>query len=355
MEKRKTNLDYLRILAMMFIILHHCIVNDFGLQDLLKNHMYVGEQKINEVIVLGFLNSCVVVGVNIFFLLSGYLEIRFKWKKIISLVIKIYIIYWLIAVSGLLTGHLIIDFEFIKNILDPLDMYWFIMTYILLYFASPLLNMIVESISVKSSKKYFIGICLICFIYGFFIDARLHILNGYSFLMAIILYIMGGIIRRWEVRIKNKVSFLAYFLCAMANTIVVILCYVCGKGNYAWKMYSYNNLLIVIESVALLFIFLNKKQCKEMKIINKFATGTITVYLLHSTCWLSQMRYLPIEYLINLKGFYFAVLLLPLYALMIYSVCIIFDCMYNKTFGTYLNPGIDKISKIVEKIIEKII
>ena len=36
MKNRDMRIDVLRILAMLGIIMHHCIINDFGLQSILK-------------------------------------------------------------------------------------------------------------------------------------------------------------------------------------------------------------------------------------------------------------------------------------------------------------------------------
>ena len=201
MKERSASLDYLRVIAMLFIVCHHCIINDFGLYDILLDTNAIA--RISDVAVLALGNSCVIIGVNIFFLLSGYFGIKFRWEKLVSIVIKTYVVYWIICIVGVITGYLEIDIDFIKHIIDPLDFYWFIITYILLYLSSPLLNMIREQITLEGAKKYFVGICIICFGYGFLIDGKLNINNGYSLLMAMILYILGWDIKK--VAYKNKV------------------------------------------------------------------------------------------------------------------------------------------------------
>lgn len=340
---RKNNFDYLRVLAMIYIIAHHCIINDLGLQTILKNHTYAGKERLNEVIILGILNSCSIIGVNIFFLLSGFFKINFKWKKLIGLIIKTYIIYGIIAVLGLMTGNLVIDFTFIKNILDPLDMYWFIMTYILLYIASPLLNIIIENISYSMSKKTFIGIVMICCGYGFIFDVNLHINKGYSFLMAMALYIIGGIIEKRDMRVKSLTNILIAIVCILVNTIGVVSFYILGYGNISWKIYSYNNPLVLTYSVAVLLIFINVSGKKDNKLLTNYAMGTLTVYMIHSTCWLSEMRAIPLQYLSEEYGFLMAIFCLPIYVVIIYTIGIAANCIYERFANIYVKRAIEKL------------
>lgn len=60
---RNSNVELLRIIVMLFIIMHHCIINGYGLQEQLKGGMLRGEYSI----FLCCLNAIAVIGVNVFF------------------------------------------------------------------------------------------------------------------------------------------------------------------------------------------------------------------------------------------------------------------------------------------------
>lgn len=121
-KERDSRIDLVRVIAMLCIVMHHCIVNDFGLQQILRGGGAGGYNNI-QIIMLIVGNAIVIVGVNIFFLLSGWCRIHFKWEKIIELIIKVYIIFGIIQMIGLFTGRVELNIESVKQLLDPLDLY----------------------------------------------------------------------------------------------------------------------------------------------------------------------------------------------------------------------------------------
>lgn len=84
--KRQFAPDVLRVLAMLFIILHHLLTGNIGFSQAQQ-----GESGVMYY-VSSFLDGFFVIGVNIFFLLSGYLKINLRLSKIISLLLKIFVI-----------------------------------------------------------------------------------------------------------------------------------------------------------------------------------------------------------------------------------------------------------------------
>ena len=82
--KRQFAPDVLRVIAMLFIILHHLLTGNIGFSQAQQGEsgaLYY---------VSSFLDGFFVIGVNIFFLLSGYLKINLRLSKIISLLLKIF-------------------------------------------------------------------------------------------------------------------------------------------------------------------------------------------------------------------------------------------------------------------------
>ena len=72
---------------------------------------------------------------------------RFQGKKILRLVVKVYAVFWIIEVIGIITGHVELSLATVKYFLGPLDYYWFVIVYAILYLTSPTLNMILEKIT----------------------------------------------------------------------------------------------------------------------------------------------------------------------------------------------------------------
>lgn len=99
-KRRNCNIELLRVVAIIFIITHHCVINGYGLQSgLLANTL--GK---NELYYLSIINSFVIIGVNIFFLISGYYGIRFSIKKFTTLVVNLYIYNFVLYVIAFIGG-----------------------------------------------------------------------------------------------------------------------------------------------------------------------------------------------------------------------------------------------------------
>lgn len=272
------------------------------------------------------------IGVNIFFLLSGWCRINFRWSKVISLAIKVYIVFGLIQVTGLISGTVHLNMKNILYILDPLDHYWFIMTYIFLMFTSKMLNVIVDNWSISDFKKYVVGFLTVCCIYGFLLDKNLHINRGYSFLMAMALYLLGSGLHKFLPKINVQSNWklaIAFVGSVLLNSIVIVILYKCGK-EISWEFYSYNNVLVVIESVSLLLLFATLRELPDLKIIHKLAGATIMVYIIHSTCWLTSLRKIPIVFTIDKFGFWASFICLPIYAMCIFCLGYLLNIVYEK-------------------------
>lgn len=128
--------------------MHHLLINNIGFSTIMNG---IEDAQIPRFLCGAFINCIVIVGVNLFFLLSGYFGIKFKLKKILLLLGKVYV-FWGIGIilkimTGMSTYELIVPE--MKRWIFCITEYWYIIVYIVLTFLSPLLNCIVERISEK--------------------------------------------------------------------------------------------------------------------------------------------------------------------------------------------------------------
>ena len=87
MKQRESNMELLRIISILMIIIFHCAFKSgfsfeagFGLNKLMvKSFWMLGE-----------------LGVNLFILISGYYMVngRFKWKKLVKLLLEVQFYTW---------------------------------------------------------------------------------------------------------------------------------------------------------------------------------------------------------------------------------------------------------------------
>lgn len=320
---------------MAMIIAHHIVINDFGLQGALKSGETIFSN--SQLFVLMLINSFVIIGVNLFFLISGYFRIRFSKKKILLLILEIYIVYNVVTLIGILTKNVSLDETTIQGMLFPFDLYWFLSAYVGLMLLSPFLNKLIDSIT-RKHKMLIILVLLLFSFYAFWHDNGLVISGGYSLIWAIVMYVIGGLISKYK--IKNQKGIYFYLLGAVLLALIVYTYYLFGDPATSWNLYKYNNIIVLTESVAI-FVWVNSwnlkyKNQKFVKVISFLGKNTLMVYLLHSTCWLTMLRSAPTKALIDSGHFKLALILLPIYVLAIYVVCATVSVIYNVTVSKAL-------------------
>lgn len=284
MKKRNLGIDLCKIIAMFFIICHHFIVtrNGYALNQIASNN-YSGPK------LFILLNCFFVIAVNVFFISSGYCGINYKRRNLVTMVVNTYIVSIIISLIFSLLLNEKLGKNYVFYIGKLMIFYWYIFVYIALYYISPLLNHITNIFNKRELFARLVIFGLIFCTYGFFTNGALFNVNkGYSFLFAIYLYILGRYLR-YSSR-KRKRYLYIYVLLSLIVGAGVYYLYNNGNGEMAWKLYSYNNPLILIASVCFFCSFLsinikNNKICQYIYIISK---NTFFIYVISSDKYFSH-------------------------------------------------------------------
>lgn len=156
---RSTNLELLRIIAMMLIIMSHYVAH--GVTAVSTERFSFNK------ILLQMTPFGANMGNYLFFLISGYFLVgaKFRFKKLVKLLLKVF----LYSLLGLLVqicvgGAASVQPELILQSLFPVlsGAYWFVSSYVLMYIASPFLNLLVEHMSQKETcLSYFITVLIV--------------------------------------------------------------------------------------------------------------------------------------------------------------------------------------------------
>lgn len=285
MEKRQVNIESLRLLLMlMVVILHmfgHTILN-YPMQESLKN--FVSGYK--NVVIANIIESLCIAAVDCFILISGYFSIKlksFKIMKILLLMMEYRLgIYLLFVILDLETFSII---GLLKYIL-PLQ-WWFMQYYLFLVAASPLLNWIIENIS----KKGYQILLLEMFIFFSFIPtvSRFSFTNdrGQGCINFIFMYFIGAYIRKYPVlKIKNLYLILLYLTnCGfMIFGNALIHKELINDVGWTARLWGYDTFFVQINAILLFFIFKElkiKNQGIIADIVRKCAKGSLAVYIIH--------------------------------------------------------------------------
>ena len=280
-KERNSSFELLRIFAMLLIIGHHFV----WYSGILSTDFNVCPNRIPaQVLYIGG-----PLGVNIFFMLSGYFYgNKYKTSKLAR--IDFSMIFYSVAallISVLLLKSTYNSKDIIKTIM-PLSttVYWFLTVYAIVYITSPILNLIVD----KLSKKAFIVI-------GLMVLFPVSVFPSIAFNMSLIHfntmiirgfigYFIGAYMKKYSVKFLDSIpKALICFILSYALLAVVSV-----YGNIYSAKELWNNAQTVLlshTSLPLLFcaaslIMLAKNiNIGSIKVINFISSAVLGVYIIH--------------------------------------------------------------------------
>ncbi len=303
LKERNSNHELMRVISMFFIVFWHVVV-------------YTRIQGVTNQSALFLYNSILfilVVHVNSYILLTGYYQSKSKFnQKKIWQIINSSWFYRIVIFALFLIFKLaqVTKVQFLKDIGPlPLDDYWFIQNYLLLYCISPFLNKLISCLDKKTFKKMLIVGFIIfsiipCATASEFLDN-----SGFTLYHFVYLYFIGAYLREYPLdksyhfKIFSKKAFqiimiVVFILCSVLNHIIYyyglevakingILSTMFEYINYCYL--NYNNPLIIIQSIAYFYLFTTLDL--KSKFLNNLSKLMLGVYFIHENKYLRGTIY----------------------------------------------------------------
>lgn len=323
--KRLNNVECLRVLIMFMIVIHHCVVSGLNLNSNLNSGMDCNNM-MNYLLVI--INCIVVVAVNVFFLISGYFTINFILNKFMKFLGEIiFYSFFIYIIFAMVDGEMLSVNNIMKYSLLAVNEYWFMTVYLVLMLIAPYLNIVINALKTDKRKYTILIITLfvVTCIYGFAFDKDvINVNGGYSLVYAVFLYFTGNYIKTYDVAttVRKIKPYLLYILAGGVNLVLVSALIYLGKGNIAWKLFSYNNPIVYIQATALLLSFLTIKCNGHVgKFVGRFGKYTLGIYLIHSHTLLIPYRFRGLEIMMKDMGIIFYPVLIILYCAILYLIC----------------------------------
>ncbi len=366
--ERNSNFELMRITSMFMIVIWHFIFHS-GILTKTSGTLNL---------FIYFIYIIVSIHVNSFVLVSGYFQYnkKFKPRKIVSLLTTTWFYKLIYAIIFSVTGIVTITKTEMLFFIQPFnfnygfgEFYWFINMYIFLYLLSPFINKLIETLSQKQHKALIIILFITLSIVPIFtLNSTLGLSNnGYTLANFVMIYIIGAYFGKYKLKdnyhfknySKNKYQLIiiiffiiSIFMSFMAKILSdYFSCYNNELSKYITEIFSknltnYASPLILIESILYLLFFetLNIKN----KFINKLASLTFGIYLVHENNFVFERLYkhLPIE--INGVIYPNVIIKMLLYSIIIFIVSAIIE---------YIRQLLSKLitkTKIYKKFINKI-
>ncbi len=333
-KERQSNIELLRILAIMGVIVLHYNNAEMGGGGL----GYVAKDSINEW-VLRFFESVFICAVDLFVLITGYFMCttnRRGIKKPLRLVGQVMIFSVACYLVRVLGGYKSISIKGLIGAAVPAN--YFVVLYVTLYFVSPYVNIVLKILNHKN-RKIFCGTIVALFsVWPFLVDAFSALSNrnwsglstvsaygdqgGYTIVNFVMMYIIGAYFRYKKTEESLHKS--GYLLLCLLVLIMIITGLSKISEGIAWEYCS----PIVVAEAAIAFVLFLRIRMKEIKIINRMAKAAFSVYLLH----IYFVRYIGIERFVTGNVFVMIVHLI-LSVVVIYCICWGVSEIYDKLIG----------------------
>lgn len=329
-KMRDSNIELLRIVCMIMILnLHTFLIPEYiSLKSLsLANILTV------------FSESLSVCAVNTFVLISGYYSIKWKWRSFFSLIYQVYFFVFLIYIVLLATGYIHFNWKdlFLRSNC-VLFSYWFISSYVVLYVFSPILNIYTSNVERKELGVFLIAFFILEF---YFCTSKGTFNNGYSPLHFIGLYILGRFLKAYPLCFFNNIRkpVIVYVLLSCCIAIFftgykILKADPCTNFNFIG---GYANPFVVIQSIALFYIFQNFTF--QNKFVNWCGVSVLSIYLCHMHPDIKQLYYSHAASLYSLSVFYRFIHLTILFTT-IFITSILLDKIRMVSFDIFYQLGL---------------
>ena len=200
---RESNFELLRLVCMLFIVLHHFI------QAVYINYPSYFENRFTDPspIILTFFGTFALVGVNVFVLISGYFSIRPKWSNFWPFYIQLAFYAFVFYILHMILDGVPLNRWLVYYTIMPISHnqgLWFVPTYFGLYLLSPLLNKALDNMSKRELLYFIVFLSVINLWFGFFCQLKEMNNTGYNLMNFVYLYVIGRLIKVLNLESKNE-------------------------------------------------------------------------------------------------------------------------------------------------------
>ena len=300
---RDSNAELLRLLCMLFIVMHH-----FAVHSMYKGVLSFAQPLRWDEFVVSFFHGFIYVGVNIFVLISGFYGIKATLRSFIRLYTTCSFFSFILTLKSILCGseslysvpHKIV--EVLSSLIMPFShmALWFLVCYLGLFLLSPILNNAVRNFD---KKQFLIMILSLTFVNVYLGNYRgFNVINdtGYTLMNFIYIYMVGAYVKT-TVNLR-KYRYLSLFLYVICSVLWGCMWYVKTMnydimvfGGLYRDLFSYNNIFIILSSLGF-FIFIMSFSFRS-KIVNKFSVSCLAIYIIQESKLLVDYswydRYVP--------------------------------------------------------------
>lgn len=354
---RNMDMDLLRIVSMLFIVLLHSIDHSGVLEKAINCESAID---IYVMYVYAFTRVCV----NCYVLLSGYFLVKSKFRlhKLIALWMEVVFYSFVIKLIFMITGQTAFSIVSLASCFFPIltGRYWFVTIYFALYLIAPFLNKAIYAMDKREFTMFNIVLGVLFSVWSSIHPAIAGVNSGGGWGLAwfVVLYFAAAWFRLYYVPCYRYIGkIVLVFLIPVMTTVIFIIGGVLKSGIFQQignQWCRYDSLPVYFASLMLFVAFINVKieNGRVKKMISIVSPATFGVYMIHAHAevdpWIWRMLDLPQK----MESMAFPAIQL-LSVLAIFAICIRIDIVRQKTIGRIEKSNIiNQVSNRVETLIK---
>ena len=285
-KERDSNIELLRIITCIGVILLH--YNNPGIGGAMKFCQPLGWKSITI-----YVGETLFIGaVDMFMLISGYFtypKTSVNLRKVGRLLLHVTVIRFL----RYLVMNPVAKMTALGLFRALLPLNFFVITYCAVQIISPYINLLLQKLDRRSTWIFLLVIFLIFSVWPTGVDYFNRLTNldnndlstiarggsgkGYTFVNYTLLYCVGAVLRKQMPEIRTGKLLLA--LACSFGMIFAPGYFLYLRGDYINIIYSYCNPFVIVFCAAEFLLFL-KWKLGNIKVINRIAAASFTVYLI---------------------------------------------------------------------------
>lgn len=288
MEKieRSSNIELLRIIAMIMIVLYHCLTE------------CITANPNNRILLSAYYLSH--WGVPVFLLISGYFSVKLSFKKVFNF--WMYCAIWML-ISYLLSctmGYHVIEVGTLIKCMLPFSNtnLWFVPFYFWLMLLSPMLNAGVKNLNTKELGIYTI-VLLSATLYFSLVWKSPIVDAGHSIVYFITLYMTGAFLKRINgfYRLNFRRLAMGVFTMLLIVTMLTLIIPLSYQKLLKGLVFFYVSPILLLCAVIIFMLFLQINI--KSRFVNNIAGSSFAIYLFHENGWSHAFFYGIVGKIIN--------------------------------------------------------
>ena len=235
-------------------------------------------------IILAFFRLGGGIANAVFVLISGFLlsQKQFKTRRVVKLWLEVLFYSVLTGTVAVFIGKAQLSAKYIVNVAFPIvrNQYWFITSYMVLVFLSPIINSLYVSSNKKQIEHAIIVMMVVFSVLPTFL--RVSWMNDLNCIpIFILLYMVGAYIAKWGIpRLSKKTIFVLTFGCVLLIWLSEIVCKLMGIAAFGYFVWPMNKMPILLAGLGI-FACVHDIKLNLPRMINQISSSILAVYLIH--------------------------------------------------------------------------